>query len=118
MAEAQAVEGTGAGRRTASSIRSRSDGSRSTASTAEARMRMWTRRFSVAWNGSAIGDAGLERERGGGLAVDLADQHAAGQRLGGVEGGQVAERGGVLFGGEADDVEVGGEQWSLLVGGC
>ena len=111
-----AVERTGAGRRTASSIRSRSDGSRSTASMAEARMRMWTRSASVRWNGSAIATPVFSDSAAAGLPSisPISTRPVSGR----AESSAARRRSAAAscFGGEADDEGVGGEQWSLLDG--
>ena len=60
-------------------------------------MRIWTRRFSVAWNGSATATPVLSESAAAGLPSisPIRTRPVSGPR--GVEGGQVADRGGVLL---------------------
>ena len=106
-----------AGTRTAASIRLLSNGSRRTASRPAARTRRYDGQPSGRQERVRDRAAGLERPGGGGDAVDLADQDLARQRAGAVEGREAAQVVGVVLGGEAHHVGVGGQHVVSRVGG-
>ena len=68
-------------------------------------------------DGSVVFIRGKSKGRSlGDVARANRHQHAAGQRTGAVQRGEAAQRGGVVLGGEADDVGVSGEHSDSWLG--